>query len=82
MVLIYEICISVIQEILSKDFPEVSLINPIAHHLKRLKPVKDASFGTLLSFQDELLVTHGSDVVYILNPKELTVLHTVNNLRG
>ncbi|GJQ77796.1 hypothetical protein Trydic_g16056 [Trypoxylus dichotomus] len=70
------------KEILCKDYPEVSLINPISHHLKRLKPVKDPSFGTLLLFQDELLVTHGSGVVYILNPKELTILHTVSNLRG
>ncbi|KRT79596.1 hypothetical protein AMK59_8493 [Oryctes borbonicus] len=70
------------KEILCKDYPEVSLINPISHHLKRLKPVKDASFGTLLLFQDELLVTHGAGVVYILNPKELTILHTVSNLRG
>ncbi|KAK9751564.1 hypothetical protein QE152_g4917 [Popillia japonica] len=70
------------KEILYKDYPEVSLINPISHHLKRLKPAKDASFGTLLLFQDDLLVTHGYDIVYILNPKDLTILHAVSNLRG
>lgn len=60
----------------------MSLINPISTHLKRQKPLKETSFGTLLVFQDELIVTYGADVVYVLNPKDLTIIHTVSNLRG
>ncbi|XP_056630602.1 WD repeat-containing protein CG11141 [Diorhabda sublineata] len=70
------------KEILTKERPEVPLINPISIHLKRLKPQKEPAFGILLPFNETLLVTYNNDVLYILDPKEMAVISTVSHLRG
>ncbi|XP_050517253.1 WD repeat-containing protein CG11141 [Diabrotica virgifera virgifera] len=70
------------KELLTKECPEVPLINPISLNLKRLKPQKESSFGVLLPFNEKLLVTHNNDIVYILDPKEMTIIATVSHLRG
>lgn len=69
------------REILNRESPEVPLINPISHNMKSLKPCKEASFGKLALFSENLIVTFSNDVIYILNPKELTILATISNLR-
>lgn len=61
---------------------EVPLINPVSENLRRLKPQKEASFGILLPFNDDYLVTYSSDVVYILDPKEMSVITCISSLRG
>lgn len=44
-------------------------------------PQKEASFGILLPFSNNYLVTYNNDVVYILDPKELIVNTMVSHLR-
>ncbi|CAG9840353.1 unnamed protein product [Diabrotica balteata] len=70
------------KELLTKECPEVPLINPISVNLKRLKPQKESAFGILLPFNEKLLVTYNNDIVYILDPKEMTIIATVSHLRG
>lgn len=69
------------KDILSKESPEVLLINPISDNLKKVKPQKEASFGHVLLYNSNYLVTYSSDVVYVLDPRKLTVIATVSNLR-
>ncbi|XP_066151162.1 WD repeat-containing protein CG11141 [Euwallacea fornicatus] len=70
------------KDLLCKDCTQVPLLNPISKVLQQLKPQKEASFGGVQEFCDNLLVTYSSDVVYILDPASMTVLATVNNLRS
>lgn len=66
---------------MSKECAEVPLINPVSENLRKLKPEKEASFGILLSFNDDYLVTYSSDVVYVLDPKEMNVMYCISGLR-
>ncbi|KAK4873241.1 hypothetical protein RN001_015270 [Aquatica leii] len=70
------------KDILSQRSTEAQLINPVPKSLRKLLPQKEASFGIVLPFNEDLLVTYNNDVVYIVNPKELTVNAMVSNLRG
>lgn len=69
------------QDLLKKECWEVPIINPISESLRKLKPAKEATFGTLLPFNGDMLVTYGNDVVYILDPVEMSVLASVSSLR-
>ncbi|KAJ8922325.1 hypothetical protein NQ315_004268 [Exocentrus adspersus] len=69
-------------DLLLKECPEVPIINPISKSLRSLKPQKEPSFGVLLSFNENLLITYNNDIVYILDPQEMTILWTISHLRG
>ncbi|CAG9856156.1 unnamed protein product [Phyllotreta striolata] len=70
------------KDLLTKECSEVPLINPISANLKRIKPQKESAFGILLPFNSHLLVTYSNDVVYILDPKEMSIISKVSHLRG
>ncbi|KAF5295886.1 hypothetical protein FQR65_LT10374 [Abscondita terminalis] len=70
------------KDILNQRSSEVQLINPVPKGIRKLLPQKEASFGIVMPFNDNLLVTYNNDVVYIVNPKDLTVHTMVSNLRG
>ncbi|CAG9816312.1 unnamed protein product [Phaedon cochleariae] len=70
------------KELLTKECSEVPIINPIAHNLHYFKPQREPAFGILLPFNEKLLVTYNNDVVYILDPQEMTVLSTISHLRS
>ncbi|VEN41927.1 unnamed protein product [Callosobruchus maculatus] len=70
------------KELLTKECPEVPILNPISKNALSVKPHKEPSFGILLPFNDNLFVTYSNDVVYILDPQEMTVLCTINHLRS
>ncbi|KAF5296060.1 hypothetical protein FQA39_LY12682 [Lamprigera yunnana] len=70
------------KDILNQRTSEAQVINPVSKNIRKLLPQKEASFGILLPFSDELLITYSNDVVYIVNPKQLTVNSMVSNLRG
>lgn len=57
------------------------LRNPITGYAKKLKPQKEANFGVLLPFGDNLLVTYSSEVIYVLDPTNLLVIATISHLR-
>lgn len=56
-------------------------MNPMSENLRKLQPYREATFGVLLPFNNDLLVTYGNDVVYILSPKEMSVIACMSNLR-
>lgn len=70
------------KDLLCKECPQVPLLNPITKAMQQLKPQREPSFGILLPFCENLLVTHSNDIVYILNPAEMTILATVAHLRS
>lgn len=49
--------------------------------MRKLKPQREASFGILLPFNEDFLVTYSSDVVYVLDPKEMSVICCISSLR-
>lgn len=57
------------------------LINPITGYAKKLKPQKEAMFGILLPFADNLLVTYSSEIIYILDPSNLLIIATISHFR-
>lgn len=69
------------QELLSRECAEVPLINPVSENVRKLKPLKEPSFGVLLPFGEDFLVTYSGDVVYVLDPKEMSVVCCVSSLR-
>ncbi|KAJ3660359.1 hypothetical protein Zmor_004810 [Zophobas morio] len=70
------------KDLLKKECSEVPIINPISRNLKMLKPQKEPSFGVLLPFNDNLLLTYNNDVIYVLDPEKMTVLETMSHFRN
>jgi len=68
------------QDALMKENIRTPLINPVSSHVRHVRG--DHQFGPLLVFQERLLVTYSSDMVYILNPATISVVATVADLRG
>lgn len=56
-------------------------MNPMSQNLRKLHPCREASFGVLLPFNNDLLVTYGNDVVYILSAKEMSIIACMSSLR-
>ncbi|XP_066992406.2 tectonin beta-propeller repeat-containing protein 2 isoform X2 [Anabrus simplex] len=57
----------------------VPLINPAPAHVKQGRG--EHQFGPLLVFKENLLLTYSSDVVYILNPSDISVVAMIVDLR-
>ncbi|CAH1122964.1 unnamed protein product [Ceutorhynchus assimilis] len=70
------------KDLLCKDCAQIPILNPLSKTLQQLKPQKEASFGVVQQFCDNLLITYSNDVVYILDPANMSILATVNNLRS
>ncbi|KAL1516897.1 hypothetical protein ABEB36_000733 [Hypothenemus hampei] len=70
------------KDLLCKDCPQVPLLNPISKTLQQMKPQKEASFGVVQQFCDNLLITYNNDIIYVLNPENMSILATINNLRS
>jgi hypothetical protein len=70
------------KDLLKKECSEVPIINPISKNLKMLKPQKEPSFGVLLPFNDNLILTYNNDVIYILDPEKMTVISTMSHFRS
>lgn len=60
---------------------EVPIINPISRNLKLLKPQKEPSFGIILPFSHNLLLTFNNDVIYILDTQKMAVISTMSHFR-
>ncbi|XP_076263028.1 WD repeat-containing protein CG11141 isoform X2 [Rhynchophorus ferrugineus] len=70
------------KDLLTKECPQVPLLNPISKELQKLKPQLEPSFGKLLPFCNDLLVTYNKEIVYILDPEQMSILATVSHLRN
>ncbi|KAL6265330.1 hypothetical protein P5V15_002131 [Pogonomyrmex californicus] len=58
---------------------EVALLNPAPEGSRRNRG--EPSFGIVLPFCDDLLVTYCDDVVYVVNPNTIAITSIVNDLR-
>ncbi|XP_012533365.2 WD repeat-containing protein CG11141 [Monomorium pharaonis] len=58
---------------------EVALLNPAPEGSRKNRG--DPSFGIVLPFCDDLLVTYCDDVVYVVNPNTIAITSIVNDLR-
>ncbi|XP_044270241.1 WD repeat-containing protein CG11141 [Tribolium madens] len=70
------------KDLLKKECTEVPIINPISRNLKMLKPLKEPSFGVLLPFSHNLLLTYNNDVIYVLDPEQMTIISTMSHFRS
>lgn len=58
---------------------EVALLNPASEGLRKNRG--EPSFGIVLPFCDDLLVTYCDDVVYVVNPNTIAITSIINDLR-
>lgn len=58
---------------------EVELLNPAPEGSRKNRG--EPSFGIVLPFCDDLLVTYCDDVVYVVNPNTIAITSIVNDLR-
>lgn len=58
---------------------EVALLNPAPEGSRKNRG--EPSFGIVLPFCDDLLVTYCDDVVYVVNPNTIAITSIVNDLR-
>ncbi|KAG5341201.1 Y1411 protein, partial [Acromyrmex charruanus] len=58
---------------------EVALLNPAPEGSKKNRG--EPSFGIVLPFCDDLLITYCDDVVYVVNPNTIAITSIVNDLR-
>ena len=70
---------SFFQEAVRSASTEVILLNPASESLRRNRC--EPTFGPLLPFCDDLLVTHSDDVIYVVNPVTITITSVVSDLR-
>lgn len=62
------------------DPSRVKLLNPASDHLNK-KSQGELTFGIIMPFSDDLLVTYNDDIIYVVNPTEITITSIVTNLR-
>lgn len=57
----------------------MTLLNPASEGSRKNRG--EPSFGIVLPFCDDLLVTYCDDVVYVVNPNTIAITSIVNDLR-
>lgn len=70
----------VFKEVLKRDCAEVPLLNPVSKHVQTKSP-KDVNFGVILPLGENLLVTYNSNLIYILDLQNMTVVSKISQLR-
>ncbi|XP_076235676.1 uncharacterized protein LOC143180037 [Calliopsis andreniformis] len=58
---------------------EVQLLNPAPESSKRNRG--EPTFGVILPFCDDLLVTYSDDIIYVVNPQTIAITSIVTDLR-
>lgn len=58
---------------------EVELLNPAPPNTKRSRG--EPSFGVVLPFFEDLLVTYCDDIIYVVNPTTVSITSLVTDLR-
>ncbi|XP_017777988.1 PREDICTED: WD repeat-containing protein CG11141 isoform X1 [Nicrophorus vespilloides] len=70
------------KEVLSDhELFEVPLLNPFPANLENKRPSKEASFGPLIQFCENYLITYSDEVVYVLSPQHLKIVAVITHLR-
>ncbi|XP_076640895.1 uncharacterized protein LOC143352361 [Halictus rubicundus] len=58
---------------------EVELLNPAPENSKKNRG--EPTFGVILPFCDDLLVTYSDDIIYVVNPQTIAITSIVTDLR-
>ncbi|KAK9294080.1 hypothetical protein QLX08_011176 [Tetragonisca angustula] len=58
---------------------EVELLNPAPESCKRNRG--EPTFGVILPFCDDLLVTYSEDIIYVVNPQTIAITSIITDLR-
>lgn len=58
---------------------EVELLNPAPESSKKNRG--EPTFGVILPFADDLLVTYSDDIIYVVNPQTIAITSIVTDLR-
>ena len=58
---------------------EVELLNPAPKSAKRSRG--EPSFGIVLPFFEDLLITYSEDIIYVVNPATVSITALVTDLR-
>ncbi|KAK1131176.1 hypothetical protein K0M31_017465 [Melipona bicolor] len=58
---------------------EVQLLNPAPENCKKNRG--EPTFGVILPFCDDLLVTYSEDIIYVVNPQTIAITSIITDLR-
>lgn len=58
---------------------QVELLNPAPESSKRNRG--EPTFGVILAFCDDLLITYSDDIIYVVNPQTIAITSVVTDLR-
>ncbi|XP_012272328.1 WD repeat-containing protein CG11141 [Orussus abietinus] len=60
-------------------YTEVELLNPTPESAKKNR--EEPTFGVMLPFCDDLLVTYSNDIIYVINPTTIAITSEIADLR-
>lgn len=70
---------NVLKDAVRSSQTEVELLNPASEGSRKNRG--EPSFGIVLPFCDDLLVTYCDDVIYVVNPNTIAITSVVTDLR-
>lgn len=69
----------IIQDAIRSGHTEVELLNPAPESSKKNRG--EPTFGVILPFCDDLLVTYSDDIIYVVNPQTIAITSIITDLR-
>ncbi|OAD61188.1 hypothetical protein WN48_00507 [Eufriesea mexicana] len=69
----------IFKDIVRSGHTEVELLNPAPESSKKNRG--EPTFGVILPFCDDLLVTYSDDIIYVVNPQTIAITSIVTDLR-
>ncbi|XP_011497895.1 PREDICTED: WD repeat-containing protein CG11141 [Ceratosolen solmsi marchali] len=70
----------ILKEAIKVDQAKVKLLNPAPDNARR-KTQENPTFGLVMTFSDDLLVTYNNDIVYFISPSTNTITSVITDLR-
>lgn len=69
----------IFKDAIRSGYTEVELLNPAPKSSKKNR--REPTFGVILPFCEDLLITYSDDIVYIVNPQTIAITSIVTDLR-
>ncbi|KOC59375.1 WD repeat-containing protein [Habropoda laboriosa] len=69
----------IFKDAVRSNYTEVELLNPAPENSKKNRG--EPTFGVILPFCDDLLVTYSDDIIYVVNPQTIAITSIVTDLR-
>ncbi|CAK9804582.1 WD repeat-containing protein CG11141 [Anthophora quadrimaculata] len=69
----------IFKDAVKSNHTEVELLNPAPESSKKHRG--EPTFGVILPFCDDLLVTYSDDIIYVVNPQTIAITSIVTDLR-